>query len=73
MKDLLEILFLCLLGLMLIGVVLFVISLPFAVLGWILLAFVGLFVATAATTYFNCVIAGLGSLMVIALLRSIIK
>jgi hypothetical protein len=73
MKDLAEILFLCCLGLILIAIILLIVSLPFALLGWILLAFVNLFHVTAAITYFNCVIAGAGSLVVVGLLGAIAK
>ena len=73
MKGFLEGLFLVGLGIIFIALVVLIISLPFALLGWILLSFVGLFVATAATTYFNCVIAGLGSIVVVSLLGAIVK
>jgi len=46
---------------------LLVISAPFAFLGWLIMVFIGVFGVTVSITYFNAVIVGLVSAIIIGL------
>jgi len=54
-----EFLLICCGVILLITGVMFIVSLPFALLGWLLLSFVNVFGAGILTSYFNCAITGI--------------
>lgn len=53
-----EFLLICCGVILLMVVLVFIASLPFALLGWILLSFINVFGASVLTSYFNCAITG---------------